>query len=191
MNKYNNSKIYKILSNREPKYYYIGSTVSDLNTRLRRHKSDSKVNPNVKKNIFFNSIDWDVQILLIQDINVTNFSELREIENNFIKQVINDDMCLNTYYSILNEQLRNQKTLAYGKQYYKNNIDEVRKKHNEYYLKTKDIQKQKYEDKKDSKNQKRREKITCDCGMIISRGYFSGHVKSKCHKDELLKNINL
>jgi hypothetical protein len=127
MNKYNNSKIYKILSNREPKYYYIGSTVSDLNTRLRRHKSDSKVNPNVKKNIFFNSIDWDVQILLIQDINVTNFSELREIENNFIKQVINDDMCLNTYYSILNEQLRNQKTLAYGKQYYNNNIDEVRK----------------------------------------------------------------
>jgi hypothetical protein len=39
-------------------------------------------------------------------------------------------------------------------------------------LKTKDIQKQKYEDKKNSKNKKRREKITCDCGIIISRGYF-------------------
>ena len=84
MNKYNNSKIYKILSNREPKYYYIGSTVSDLKTRLRRHRSDSKVNPNVKKNNFFNSIDWDVQILLIQDVNVSNFLELRDIENNLL-----------------------------------------------------------------------------------------------------------
>jgi hypothetical protein len=66
---------------------------------------------------------------------------------------------LNTYYSILNKQLRKQKTLAYEKQYYKNNIDEVRKKHNEYYLKTKDIQKQKYEDKKNSKNQKEERKL--------------------------------
>ena len=29
MNKYNNSKIYKIVSIEEPKYYYIGSTITD------------------------------------------------------------------------------------------------------------------------------------------------------------------
>ena len=57
MNKYNNSKIYKIVSNQEPLFYYIGSTVSELNTRLCRHKSDSKIHPNVKKiNILIVSI---------------------------------------------------------------------------------------------------------------------------------------
>ena len=49
MNKYNNSKIYKIVSNTEPLFYYIGSTTTDLNTRLRRHKANSKINTNVKK----------------------------------------------------------------------------------------------------------------------------------------------
>ncbi len=190
MNKYNNSKIYKILSNREPKYYYIGSTISDLNIRLNGHKTNSKRSPNTKKYKYFIDIKWDVTIQLIEEVNVNNSKELHIIENNYIENAITDDLCLNTYYSILNKQLRKQKTLAYEKQYYKNNIDELRKKHNEYYLKTKDIQKQKYEDKKNSKNQKRREKTTCDCGIIISRGYFSGHVKSKCHKDALLK-INL
>jgi hypothetical protein len=49
MNKYNNSKIYKILSNREPKYYYIGSTISDLNIRLNWHKTNSKKVSKYKK----------------------------------------------------------------------------------------------------------------------------------------------
>ena len=74
MNKYNNSKIYKIVSNQEPLYYYIGSTTTDLNLRLRRHKSYSKFNPNTKKNKYFNSINWDIQILLIDEINVSNAS---------------------------------------------------------------------------------------------------------------------
>ena len=58
MNKYNNSKIYKIVSNTEPLFYYIGSTTTDLNTRLRRHKANSKINTNVKKYQYFNSINY-------------------------------------------------------------------------------------------------------------------------------------
>ena len=48
MNKYNKSKIYKIISNIEPKYYYIGSTITELNVRLNRHKTNSKISPNTK-----------------------------------------------------------------------------------------------------------------------------------------------
>lgn len=36
MNKYNNSKIYKITSNIEP-YFYIGSTILDIRRRLTFH----------------------------------------------------------------------------------------------------------------------------------------------------------
>ncbi len=186
MNKYNNSKIYKILSNREPKYYYIGSTVSDLKTRLRRHRSDSKVNPNVKKNNFFNSIDWDVQILLIQDVNVSNFLELRDIENNYIQQFINDEFCLNTYFATINIEKRKEKIKENSKKYYFNNIDTMKEKHNNYYLKTKNEKQKQYEDNKEAINEKRRNKIICECGITISKGYKSAHIKSKCHITSLL-----
>jgi hypothetical protein len=144
MNKYNNSKIYKILSNREPKYYYIGSTISDLNIRLNGHKKQTQKGLQIQKNInILLILNGMLLIQLIKEVNVTNSKELHIIIFNYIENAITDDLYLNTYYSILNKQLRKQKTLAYEKQYYKNNIDEVRKKHNEYYLKTKDIQKQK------------------------------------------------
>ena len=48
MNKYNNSKIYKIISNIEP-YFYIGSTILDIRRRLTFHKNNSYKYPNNKK----------------------------------------------------------------------------------------------------------------------------------------------
>lgn len=171
MNKYNNSKIYKIVSNQEPLYYYIGSTTTDLKTRLRRHKADSKIFINVKKNQYFNSINWDVQILLIEDINVSNLTELHEIENNFIKKYFHDEKCLNTYHAIVNKEKEKQKAKENGKKYYNEHINEMREKHNEYYLKTKKEKHDKYEENKKIINEYRREKIVCECGITISRGY--------------------
>jgi len=187
MNKYNNSKIYIIISNQEPLFYYIGSTISDLNIRLRRHKSDSKRCPDVKKNQYFNSINWDVKIILIEEINVSSLSELHEIENNFIKKYLNDDKCLNTYHAIVNKELRKQKAHEYGKKYYNEHITKMREKHNDYYLKTKKEKQEKYEEIKDTKNYNRREKVICECGITISKGYKSGHIKSQCHIDRLSK----
>lgn len=185
MNKYNNSKIYKIVSNKEPNFYYIGSTVSDLNLRLNRHKADSKRNPDSKKNKYLNSINWDVKILLIKEVKVSTAKELHEIENDYIKQLINDNLCLNTYHSILNKEIRKLKILEYGKKYYAENIDDIRTKHNNYYLETKDEKIKKYEENKEVINQKRREKIICNCGITISRGHKSAHIKSQQHIDRL------
>ena len=64
----------------------------------------------------------------------------------------------------------------------------MKTKHNEYYLQTKNEKLKKYEDNKESINQKRREKIICDCGITISKGYYSAHIKSKCHNDGILIN---
>ena len=183
MNKYNNSKIYKIVSNQEPSFYYIGSTVSDLNTRLRRHKADSKIHPNVKKNQYFSGINWDVKISLIKEVNVSSASELHEAENELIKNHLNDNLCLNTYHAIINKEIRKQKSRENVKKYYNENIDEMRKKHNDYYLKTKNEKLKKYEDNKEVINQKRREKILCECGITISKGHRSAHIKTKGHID--------
>ena len=187
MNKYNNSKIYKIVSNQEPLFYYIGSTVSELNTRLCRHKSDSKIHPNVKKNQYFNSINWNVQILLIEEINVSSSSELHTVENNFIKQYLNDDKCLNTYHAIINKKIRKQKALENWKKYYIEHVNELKEKHNDYYLKTKKEKLKKYEKNKEIINQIKREKIICECGITISKGYRSAHIKSQCHINGLIK----
>ena len=181
MNKYSNSKIYKIISNREPKYYYIGSTITELNVRLNRHKANSKISPNTKTYKYFIGIEWDVTIQLIENVNITNSKELHIIENNYIKKALNDNLCLNTYHSILNKELRKQKILEYGKQYYNENIEEIRKKHNEYYLKTKDNKHQKYEENKDKINKRKQEKIICDCVMTCTKSNFARHLKSKHH----------
>ena len=187
INKYNNSKIYKIISNQEPSYYYIGSTVSDLNTRLQRHKSNSKIYPNNKKSKYFNEINWDVKIYLIENVNVSNKSELLEYENEFIKKYLNDNLCLNTYYSKLNIDLRKKKTNDNSNKYYAKNIDEMKKKHNQYYIKTKDEKKKIYEENKEVINQKRLEKIVCECGISTSKNNYSRHIKTKSHNDALEK----
>ena len=187
MNKYSNSKIYKITSNIEPKYYYIGSTITELNVRLNRHKANSKISPNTKTYKYFIGIDWNVTIQLIEEVNITNSKELHIIENNYIKQAINDNLCLNTYHSVLNKELRKKKFLEYGKQYYNENIEEIRKKHNEYYLKTKDNKHKKYEENKDKINKRKQEKIICDCGMTSTKSNFARHLKSKHHINFLQK----
>ena len=188
MNKYNNSKIYKIVSIEEPKYYYVGSTITDLNVRFNRHKADSKVHPDTKKNKYFNSINWNVEIILIEEVNVSNSNELHTFENNYIKQFLNDNLCVNTYYSKINNEVRKQKINENSKKYYNENLDKMKTKHNEYYLQTKNEKLKKYEDNKEIINQKRREKIICDCGISISKGYYSAHIKSKCHNDGIYIN---
>ena len=64
----------------------------------------------------------------------------------------------------------------------------MKTKHSEYYLQTKNEKLKKYEDSKEIINQKRREKIICDCGISISKGYYSAHIKSNCHNNSIFIN---
>ena len=52
-----------------------------------------------------------------------------------------------------------------------------------YKIKMKKLKK--YEENKETINEKRREKFVCECGITISRGYYSAHIKTKCHIDRL------
>ena len=40
-----------------------------------------------------------------------------------------------------------------------------------------------YEKNKEQIIQKQKEKITCECGAIVSTGYLSNHEKTKKHQD--------
>lgn len=58
---------------------------------------------------YFNSINWNVEIILIEEVNVSNSNELHTFENNYIKQFLNNNLCLNTYYVKINNDVRKQK----------------------------------------------------------------------------------
>jgi len=77
--------------------------------------------------------------------------------------------------------------------------EELKKKEGEYIRNTncvnkripdrekKDYDKKYRDENKETINFKQREKITCDCGIIISRSRLSKHIKTQRHLD-LIKN---
>ena len=65
-NRYENSKIYKLID-QDSGYYYIGSTCSNLTQRLCNHKSRAKTYPDRKVYKAFVDIGWEnVEIILVQ-----------------------------------------------------------------------------------------------------------------------------
>ena len=64
-NRYNNAKIYKLISDVD-NYFYIVSTCTSLSKRLNNHKSVSKRHPEIKVYKHLNIIGWShIKIILI------------------------------------------------------------------------------------------------------------------------------
>ena len=94
-------------------------------------------------------------------------------------------MTNNTYYQINKQKIQEQYAskredkLAYQIEYNLINRDK--------YL---DYQKSYYESKKDEILRMKREKITCECGKLVSMGYMTAHKKTKKHcAFEALSNL--
>ena len=181
MNKYNNSKIYKITSKIEPFYYYIGSTTLKLKRRLTHHKSNANKYPDNKKNKHFLSINWDVNIDLIKEINTNSLKELRVIENNYIQQFINCPLCLNTNDAIMNKEKRKKCIRDNSKNYYINNKSKIKLNHDEYYEKNKNKYKDFYNNNINEIKERKSQIINCICGKEITINNKARHEKSKVH----------
>ena len=87
-----------------------------------------------------------------------------------------ETMTNTTYYQINKQKIQEQYAskredkLAYQIEYNLINRDK--------YL---DYQKSYYESKKDEILRMKREKITCECGKLVSMGYMTAHKKTKKH----------
>ena len=93
-------KIYKLISIDE--YFYIGSTITTLNSRFSKHKSDAK-NVRSKVYTYYNKIGWNnVKIELIEEIRIDNRNNLLLKESEYINKFIKNDKCLNTRIPLLN-----------------------------------------------------------------------------------------
>jgi len=117
---------------------------------------------------------------------VINLS-MRQYQDIFKMAEETGTMTNNTYYQINKQKIQEQYAskredkLAYQIEY--NLINR------EKYL---DYQKSYYESKKDEILRMKREKITCECGKLVSMGYMTAHKKTKKHcAFEALSNLTL
>jgi hypothetical protein len=176
---YSKTIFYRIVCNDlNIKDCYIGHTTNFIN-RKRYHKNicnnELRFNFKVYKFIRENG-GWDNwSMIMIEQINCENFNEACKLERKFIEE----------YNATLNNNIPSRTVKEYYKNYYNENKDEINEKIKIYYENNKDKvkeQKKKYDEKnKDKKKENAREKITCECGIILCRDSLSKHKKRFIH----------
>lgn len=172
-NKYQNGKIYKIVSDQTDKIY-VGSTVQKrLSTRLATHKNQYRKwkEGKFKKIRSFDILQHDDhKIVLIEKYPCKSKEELYAREEYWRQKLLKQCVNKNSACSGVGVPYRgNEKN--YMKKYQTMNRDKL----NAYY-------KERYNKKKDSINERRREKYVCECGKTVSVGTKSYHVKTLFHK---------
>ena len=80
-------------------------------------------------------------------------------------------------YRIKNKEVLKQKK----KQYYESNKEEINKKNIENYNNNKEKCKERNKIYHETNKEKRKEKITCECCSVVSRGNLTDHKKTKKH----------
>ena len=185
-NRYENSKIYKLID-QDSGYYYIGSTCGTLTQRLCRHKSVSKTNPERKVYKAYNEIGWEnVKIILVQELYLDNKNELLRAENDVIMSSIYDDKCLNSKkawtgldrkeykkkYTVENKEIKQE----YDKQYYENHKEQKIKYIKQWQLEHK-------EQRKDYNKIRNHISVQCCCGSTyMCIDHKNRHESSKKHQ---------
>lgn len=192
-------RIYKIIS-KSTTDVYIGSTKTDLDTRLKRHyyKFKSYCNGNSDYTTSFKILHYrDAEIVLLHecDPDLTR-DQVRILEGQYIREEQNS----------CNKKIEKRTK----KQYYNENKDEIKKQHKSYYEKNKKylIEKQKEyvernkektvqyrkqwrEENKDTLKVKRDKyykdvagvEETCECGLTYKKKHGKRHRESQKHKD--------
>lgn len=186
MSKYQNSKIYKLVSPHTDEIY-IGSTVQRLCHRLSGHKRDCREGKICTNKKLFEL--GGVKIILIEEFPCDNKEQLLKRERHHIE----NNECLNIqipgrtrkeYYQEHKEHLSKKSKIRY-----ENNKEEIAEKGKEYREKNQEEIKQKkkeYREKNKDKIKKRKlEKKICECGSTYSHCQFARHKKSIKHQSYL------
>lgn len=111
--------------------FYIGSTISNLETRFKKHKSKS--NEDIAKNrkvyVCFKEIGWDnVKITLIKEVIISNRKELLAHEKGEIIKSINDENCLNSSLPLTTLEEKRKRDNEYSKKRRQENPERERER---------------------------------------------------------------
>ena len=132
MNKYNNSKIYKIVCNNTGLIYY-GSTVQKLQQRLNEHKRCYKLRNENSNQTSFKIIEGgNFEIILVEEVSCENRHQLESKERYYIE----NNECVNKNIPTLTKKeyynLHKEVILKKNKEYYESHKEEHKQKSNKY-----------------------------------------------------------
>ena len=167
---YQKGKIYKLWSPQgTEEEIYIGSTCDELRKRKNHHKNTNFCN----SRILFEKYD-DIRIEVLEEYPCNNKNELIKKEGEYIR----NNKCLNSHIPTRT-----------AKEWYNDNKNYVKEYKKIYQQINKEELAKKQKNYKDKNKEFFREKITCECGCLISRPTIARHQKTLKHI-KLMEKIN-
>ena len=168
MPNYANGKIYKIWSLSTDKIY-VGSTVEPLSKRMTKHRHCYKKYKEGKKLLTTSSKIFehgDAKIELIEKCPCKCKEELVAREGYYIRAL-----------DCVNKRIEDRNWKEYGREYRKLNKDKI----TQYCRANRDKRLQYNKQYRQANKERNKEKVTCECGSIVSRDYLRKHKKTKKH----------
>ena len=168
MPNYFNSKIYQIRSY-QTDLCYVGATTQSLAKRFYEHKT---IQRNCSSKLI---LDYgDAYIELICNYPCFSKNELHKEEGRWIRKLncVNKIIAGRThkeYFADNKDKINKMKKI-----WHSNNKEKNNKKSREYH-----------HINKNNIAKRKKEKVKCKCGAIVSRGYLSNHRKTKKHLDNI------
>jgi hypothetical protein len=217
INKYQNGKIYQIVSYSHPELIYYGSTIQSLSVRMAGHRRDMKRGrkTTAEQIICFD----DANILLIENYPCNSKEELNKREGEYIK----NNLCVNKniagrtlaeWTTDNKEIIKDKKKIYYegnkvkiaiqekiyrtnnknkrkenGLKYYENNKVKIATQGKIYRTNNKDKRKEYENNNKEKRKATKIKIILCDCGCNIQNQNMNDHIKTKKHL-KLMEDIN-
>ena len=206
VNKYMNSKIYKLVNDVNDDVY-VGSTYNLLCRRMEKHRSHRFQYAHRPLYKLMNDLGVErFRIELVEDFPCENREQLRKREGYFIRQLGNLNMVIEDrtrkeykednkdkikeYMTTYREEKKDE-LLQYTKQYRDSHRDQIKQyklenkeqilaKNREYYQRTKE-QKQEYQ-KSDKVKEWKNTKVECPCGGSYTNCHKAAHFRSAIHK---------
>ena len=164
MNRYNNSSIYKIVSNVTQDVYY-GSTCKKLSARLAEHRRTYKRYLNGTYNYVtsFKVLETgSYNIILVQSCNFETKEQLIAAERYYIDN-----------FECVNKNIPGRT----NNEYYQQNKETIQEHMKQYYQQNKEQKKEYYQQNKEQLT----EKFECECGGRYTTIHKSRHMKTTMH----------
>lgn len=188
-NRYQQGKIYKIVSPHTEKIYIGSTTKQYLSQRLAKHKSDFKEwLKHGKHNVTsYRLLELgDVEIMLLETYPCNSKDELHKKEREYIENfkdiVVNHVIPTRTKmeYDIIYYNNNLERISERSKQYYENNEDEIKQRVKEY-------RKNNIEKIKEYDRERHQQLYDCVCGKKqIKKGCKGSHNKTEKHQTYLM-----
>ncbi len=177
--------IYKITSPHTDKCY-VGSTTKTLEERLDRHERDYELYKKNKYDFVSSYHILELNDYKIELVELTN--NLKEREGYWIRTLnsVNrkiEGRTQKEYREDNKEKIKQYRedNKDHYKQYRENNKEKIKQYREDNRDKIIQFKKEYYQLNKDRINEIRTEKITCECGAIISKTNIAKHKKTKKH----------